>query len=99
MRPRRWGIRGQRETSSRVSSTARALEPYPYDPTKARQRLAEAGYADGFDAGDFAVDNVFTGIGEAMVNDLAAVRIRTKMRPLNRAADQAAHHARTHKGL
>src|SRR5215470_5612080 len=76
-----------------------ALEPYPYDPTKARQLLTEAGYADGFDAGDFAVDNVFTGLGEAIVNDLTAVGIRTRMRPLDRAADQAAHHERTHKGL
>jgi peptide/nickel transport system substrate-binding protein len=78
---------------------ALALEPYPYDPKKARQLLTEAGYARGFDAGHFAIDNVFTGLGEAIVNDLAAVGIRTKMRPLDRAADQAAHHDRTHNGL
>ncbi len=75
------------------------LEPYLYDPRKARQLLSEAGYPNGFDGGDCTVDSVFTGLGEAVVNDLVAVGIRVKMRPLERAADQAAHHDRTHKGL
>ena len=78
---------------------ALTLEAYSYDPRKARELLAAAGHPAGFDAGDFTVDNVFTGLGEALVNDLAAVGIRTRLRPLDRAADQAAHHDRTHKGL
>jgi peptide/nickel transport system substrate-binding protein len=78
---------------------ALALEAYPYDPRKARRLLAEAGYARGFDAGIFTVDNVFSDLAEAIVNDLAAVGIRTNIRPLDRAADQAAHHDRTHRGL
>jgi peptide/nickel transport system substrate-binding protein len=78
---------------------ALALEPYSYDPKKAKQLLSEAGYANGFEAGDCTADNVFTGLGEAIVNDVGAVGIRTKMRPVERAADQAAHRDKTHKGL
>ena len=75
------------------------LEPYPYDPKKAKQLLTEAGYANGFEAGDCTVDIAFTGLGEALVNDLTAVGIRTKMRPMERAPDQAAHRDKTHKTL
>jgi peptide/nickel transport system substrate-binding protein len=83
----------------RTFDGALPLEPYPYDPPKARQLLAEAGYASGFEAGDCTVDSVFTGLGAAIVNDLAAVGIRTTMRSVERAADQAAHREKTHKHL
>jgi peptide/nickel transport system substrate-binding protein len=78
---------------------ALSLEPYAYDLTKAKQLLAAAGYANGFAAGDVTVDSVFTGLGEAIVNDLAAVGIRATLRPVERAADLAAHREKTYKHL
>lgn len=78
---------------------ALALEPYPYDPKKARQLLAEAGYANGFEAGECTADTHFTSIVEGVVNDLAAVGIRAKVRPLERAAFIAAHRGKTLKNL
>ena len=78
---------------------ALTLEPYTYDPKKAKHLLAEAGHANGFNAGDCTVDIAFTGLGEAIVNDLTAVGIRTRMRPMERAADQAAHREKTRKTL
>jgi peptide/nickel transport system substrate-binding protein len=78
---------------------ALTLEPYAYDPKKAKQLLKEAGHANGFDAGECTVDNVYSGVIEAVVNDLAAVGIRAKVRPMERAAHQAAHRERTHKHL
>ena len=59
--------------------------PAMYDPGRARQLLAEAGYPNGFDAGDLSCDITFTG-PESVVNDLRAVGVRAKLRPMERAA-------------
>ena len=61
--------------------------PLPvYDPDKARQLLAEAGVAGGFDAGFYTCDAAYANLGEAAINYLAEVGIRAKLRPLERAA-------------
>jgi peptide/nickel transport system substrate-binding protein len=59
---------------------------YAYDPGQAKKLLAEAGYPNGFDAGDYSVDAAYTSLGEAVANYLREVGIRTRLRPLERAA-------------
>src|SRR5687767_3648166 len=58
----------------------------PYDPARARKLLADAGYPNGFDAGDYTCDLPFTSVGEAVVTYLGAIGIRARLRPLERAA-------------
>jgi peptide/nickel transport system substrate-binding protein len=59
---------------------------HAYDVTRAKRLLAEAGYTSGFDAGDYYCDSSYANIGEAVVNYLNAAGIRSKLRPLERAA-------------
>src|SRR5881409_73149 len=69
-----------------VMEFALRIEPYPYDPTHAKRLLADAGYPNGFDAGDITPLPPFTTMGEAVANYLGAVGIRTRVRSLERAA-------------
>jgi peptide/nickel transport system substrate-binding protein len=75
------------------------IEPDPYDPAKARQLLAEAGYPNGFDGGEFHQLPPYFTLGEAIVNYFGAVGIRMKMRPMERAAYFAALNAKKLKGV
>jgi peptide/nickel transport system substrate-binding protein len=59
---------------------------YRHDPGRARQLLAEAGYPNGFDAGEYYCDVAYANVQEAVVNDLRTVGIRATLRPLERAA-------------
>src|SRR5499433_2094435 len=68
-----------------VMDFALRIEPYPYDPTHAKRMLVEAGYPNGFDAGDITPLPPFTSFGEGVANYLAAIGIRTRVRSMERA--------------
>jgi peptide/nickel transport system substrate-binding protein len=83
----------------RTFEFALPLEPHPYDPAKARQLLAEAGYPDGFDAGDLYPWPPYFSAGEAITNYLQAVGIKTRVRTMERAAFYGALGTKKLKGL
>jgi peptide/nickel transport system substrate-binding protein len=72
---------------------------HPVDPARARQLLADAGYPKGFEAGDLWCDTSVCGYAEATLNYLQAVGIRTRLRPLERAAMLSAFREKKLKNL
>jgi peptide/nickel transport system substrate-binding protein len=70
-----------------------------HDRARVKQLLTEAGYPNGFDAGDFTCDSVHAGIAEPIANDLQAVGMRVKLRPLERAAYNKGQVEKTFKNL
>jgi peptide/nickel transport system substrate-binding protein len=83
----------------RAFEFALPLEPYAHDPGKARKLLAEAGYPNGIDGGEFYPYPPYFSTGEAIVGNLAAVGIRMKLRTMERAALQSAWLAKTLHGI
>jgi peptide/nickel transport system substrate-binding protein len=71
---------------------------YSYDPARARQLLAEAGYPGGFDAGELFCDAASV-IAEPIINYLNAVGIRAKLRPIERAAFFRGYAEKKYRGL
>jgi len=70
----------------RVLEFSRFYEPDPFDPARAKRLLAEAGYANGFDAGDLYPWPPYFSMGEALAGYLGNVGIRTRIRTMERAA-------------
>ena len=62
----------------RIFQFAVPYEPPAYDPARARKLLAEAGYPNGFDGGDFYPFPPYNSMGEAIQGYLQAVGIRTR---------------------
>jgi peptide/nickel transport system substrate-binding protein len=83
----------------RLMDYALQVEPPPYDPKKAKALLAEAGYPNGIDAGEFVPIPPFYDVSEGVVNYLNAVGIRVRMRNLERAAFLAAWREKNLHGL
>ena len=75
------------------------LDPHPYDPAKAKQLLAEAGYPNGFDAGDLYPWPPYTSMGEAVGGYLGAVGIKVRIRTMERAAFYSALESKKLRGL
>ena len=75
------------------------LPPPPYDPKRAKQLLAEAGYPSGFDAGDLTPLPPYTSLGEAVSNFLSEVGIRTRVRTMERATFMSNWQDKKVKGL
>ena len=70
-----------------------------FDPKRAKQLLAEAGHPSGFDAGDYWCDSSYANLGEAIVDNLRAIGIRTVLRPIERAAFIAGFSEKKYKNI
>lgn len=75
------------------------VEPYAYNPGKAKQLLKEAGYPHGFNAGDFTTTAQYSNPAEAAANYLGAIGIRAQMRTIVRASWLAAWQEKKLHGL
>ncbi|HEX2174037.1 MAG TPA: ABC transporter substrate-binding protein [Dehalococcoidia bacterium] len=57
-----------------------------YDPARAKQFMAEAGYADGFDVEQLTPLPPYFSIGERVITQLREIGIRTKLNTMERGA-------------
>ena len=83
----------------RAFEFSKSFEPTALDPARAKQLLAEAGYPNGFDAGDFYPWPPYTSMGEALASYLQAVGIRSRIRTMERATLTTAWREKKLKGV
>jgi ABC-type transport system substrate-binding protein len=79
-----------------------ALEPYPYDPVKAKHLLAEAGYPNGFETKIYSYVTAdlpeLHRLAEAVADYLGKVGVKAKITPMDRSALTTKRVARTLSG-
>ena len=79
------------------------LEPIPYDPARARQLLAEAGYPSGFEVTmnltAWPGRGFLPDVGEAVATYWEKVGLKVKRRPVDRAVFAADFRARSYPGV
>jgi len=75
------------------------FEPHPHDPAKARTLLAEAGFPNGFDAGELTPFPPYNAMGEAIQGWLQAVGIRTRLRAMERGTFMTAWREKKLRGV
>ncbi len=78
---------------------ALSIDPHPYDPRRAKQLLAEAGYPNGFESGELSPNPPYFTMAEAIGTNLGAVGIRVRLRTMERAAWLTAWHEKKLKGI
>src|SRR5438093_4292641 len=83
----------------RAFEFSKPFEPHAFDPARAKQLLTEAGYPNGFDAGDFYPWPPYTSMGEALASYLQTVGIRSRIRTMERATLTTAWREKKLKGL
>jgi peptide/nickel transport system substrate-binding protein len=75
------------------------LDPPAFDPKKAKQLMVEAGYPNGFDAGDLTPLPPYTTVAEAVGGNLQTIGIRTSVRTMERATFLTAWREKKLRGL